>query len=74
MENIIKHEEKELCSDRTQKIFGIIKNKEKFQNCVEASLAFSTHEMAKGLLNYKKQTELTRDKAIMQTRCLTRLL
>ena len=74
MENIIKPKEKEVPSDRTRKFFGIIRNKEKFQNPVEAPLAFSTSKMTKELLNYKKQAELTRDKAIMQSRCLTRPL
>lgn len=74
MEKIIKPKEKEESSDRTRKIFGIIKNKVTFRNSVEASLAFSTGEMINELLNHKRQAELTRDMAIMQSHCSTRLL
>jgi len=74
MKSMIKPKEKEVFSDRTRKTFGIVRNKESLQNPVEASLAFSSGEVAKELLNYKRQADLKRDKAILQSRCLTRLL
>lgn len=74
MECIIKPKEKEMSLDRTQKIFGIIKSKRNFQSLVEKSLAFSTDRMTKTLLDSEKQAELIRDKTMIQSRCLTRLL
>jgi hypothetical protein len=74
MENIIKPKEKEVSSDRTGKIFGIIRKKENFQNSLETSLTFSTSEMTKELRNYEIETDLIRAKALAQTRCLTKLL
>lgn len=73
MENIIKPKEKEVISNKTRRIFGIIRNRENFQNSVEASLAFSTGEMAKAFPDLR-QAQLTKDKAMIQSRCLTRLL
>jgi len=74
MENMIKPKEKEVSSKGTRGIFGIIRNKENFQNSIKASLAFSTGEMTKELRDYERQAELIRDKAMAQSRCLTRLL
>lgn len=74
MKEVIKPKEKEVSSDRARKIFGIIKNRENFQNSVEMSLEFSTHGMTKELLEYERQTDLVRDKAILQNRHMTRLL
>jgi len=74
MENVVKPKEKEVTSNRTRKIFSMIKNKENPQNLIEASLTLSTSEMAKTLLNYRREEELARDKSIMQSRFLTRLL
>jgi len=77
MKEIIKPKEKEVSSDGTRKIFGIIRNKEKFQNSVETPLTFSTGEMTKELRNYEIEAELMRARAmmqVMQNRCLTRLL
>jgi len=73
MGNIIKPKEKEVFSDGTRKIFSMVRNGESFQN-FEASLTFSTGEMTKELLNCKKRAELGRDKALIESRCLTRLL
>lgn len=74
MENIIKPKEKEVIANKTRRICGIIRNRENFQNSVEASLAFSTGEMAKAFKDFERQAQLTKDKAIIQSRCLTRLL
>jgi hypothetical protein len=71
MTNIIKSKEKEASLNGTEKIFGIIRRRENFQHIASLS---SLNEMTKKLLNYKKQTDLTKDKAITQTRFLTRLL
>jgi len=75
MEKMIRNKEKEVPSERTQKIFGIIGKKENFQNLVnDASSTFSAGVTAKALSNYERQAEIIRDKMTMQSRCLTRLL
>ena len=75
MEKMNRNKEKEVSSDRTQKVFTIIGKKESLQNLVnEASSTFSTSVTAKALSNYERQAELIRDKMTVQSRCLTRLL
>jgi hypothetical protein len=73
MENITKPKEKEVIANKTRRIFGIVRNRENFQNSVKASLAFSTGEMAKAFPDLR-QAQLTKDKAIIQSHCMTRLL
>jgi len=73
MVNVVRHKVK-IPSNGTRKIFGIIRNKENFQNSVEVSSTFSAEAMAKTFLGYERQEELVRDMAIVQSRCLTRLL
>jgi len=73
MENVVKDKEM-LSENEARKIFGLIRSKANFQNSLKPFSDFSTGEMAKTLPSYEKQANFTRDKAIMQTRCLTRLL
>jgi len=72
MENIVKPKEKEPFNE-TRDMFGMVRNN-KDLDFVEASLTSKASEMTKQLLNYKRQVAVTKDKAITQTRCLTRLL
>jgi hypothetical protein len=74
MKEIIKPKEKEVSLDRARSIFGIIRNRENFQNPVETSSIFPPSEITKELRNCEIQAEMARAKTLMQTRCLTRLL
>ena len=66
MGNMIRHKEKEVPLDRTQKVFTIIEKKENIPNLVnKVSSTFSASITAKASLNYKRQSELIRDLSLI---------